>query len=157
MRYLIKIIVGLLLLVVMVAPASALITNVSISGNTTLSSSSFVHDSHYMPDVYVYVLIVIGLICLIGSRAIPDAEDILCICAPLPIGLSAWFANYMTQEYIHTIYSGTNVIVTNVQVITPSPYLSITMVVILIVAIVNLIWILFLKEADKKTGGKKDE
>jgi len=112
------------------------------------------HDAKYMPASYVYILITIGMISLIGSRLIESAEDLLSIGAVIPLGLSAWFANYMTHEYTSTVSAVATGVGTNIQIITPSPYLSLTMTVFFILSILNVIWIFYLRDADKKTGGE---
>jgi hypothetical protein len=146
MRYLIKISTILLCLIALLSPVSALITNVST--NVTPVSHSYLHDSQYMPVDYVYVFILIGIACLAISRIWESTEDIFSICAVIPLGLSAWFSNYMATDYT-TINEGT---IYNAQIITPNPYLSLVMLIFFIVSILNVIWIFYLKRADNKTG-----
>lgn len=151
MRYIIKILALILFAGLLIVPASAVVTNIS---GGTIESSTFLHDAKYMPASYVYVLIIIGMVSLIFSRIIESAEDLLSIGAVLPLGLSAWYANYMTHEYTSTVTSSATGVGTNIQIITPNPYLSLTMTVFFILSLINVIWILYLRDADKKTGGE---
>lgn len=153
MSYIFKILALLTCLLAISVPASALVTNLT-NPSTEIVSNSFLHDSHYMPVEYVYALIIIGLACLILSRVIESAEDILSIGAIIPIGLSAWFANYMSVEQVDVTQGIAGPIVVNTQIVTPSPYLSIVMVVFFILSFVNLIWLLYLRDADRKVSGE---
>jgi hypothetical protein len=107
-----------------------------------------------MPAEYVYVFILIGLGCLILSRIYESAEDILAIGAIIPLAMSAWFANFMTFERNGFAVTVTGTSVINTQIITPNIYLSIVMVVFTVLAILNTIWIFYLKNADEKTESK---
>jgi len=149
MRYIIKILTALLCLVALFSPVAAIITDVS--STSTLVSNSFLHDGHYMPYQFVYALIFIGLVCLAISRIFEQTEDIFSIGAVIPLGMSAWFANVMTIESTAIVYSTVTSVV-NTQIITPNPYLSITMVIFFLMSILNVIWVFFLKQADAKTG-----
>lgn len=153
MRYLIKIILTMVCLALVVSPALALVTNVSAS-STTLSSSSYLHDSKYMPTSYVYVLIIIGLLSLLASRVFETAEDIFSIGAVVPTALSAYWSNYMSIEYMLAAPLSLTQIGSNVQIIAPSAYLSLTMIVFTILSVLNVIWIFFLKKSDKATDGE---
>lgn len=154
MGYLIKIFLASIAWVLTVSTVSALIGNVSVLDTTTVISNSFIHDSHYMPAEYVYVFILIGLGCLILSRIYESAEDILAIGAIIPLAMSAWFANFMTFERNGFAVTVTGTSVINTQIITPNIYLSIVMVVFTVLAILNTIWIFYLKNADEKTESK---
>lgn len=151
MGYLIKIFLTSIASLLTISSVSAVISNVSVSSSTSLITNSFLHDTHYMPAEYVYVFILIGLGCLAASRIYESAEDILSIGAVIPLAMSAWFANYMTFERNGFAVTATGTSIVNTQIITPNIYLSITMVVFTILAILNLIWIFYLKNADKKT------
>jgi len=155
MGYLIKIFLASLAWILTVSSASALLTNVSASDTTTLITNSFLHDSNYMPAESVYVFIIIGLGCLAASRIYESAEDILSIGAVIPLAMSAWFANYMTLERNGFAVTTTGTSVINTQIIAPNIYLSITMAVFTILAILNVIWVFYLKDADKKTESTK--
>jgi hypothetical protein len=152
MRYIINIFILLICFIIIIPPAAAIITNVS--GNETgLVSSSYLQDSHYMPAMYVYGMALIGILCLAISRIFEATEDIFAIGATIPIGISAWFANYMSIDKSTVVVTGTNITIVNTQVISPNPYLSLSMVVFFILAIVNIVWIFYLRQADKKTSG----
>ena len=149
----------LLLVIFTIFPASALIINNSANSayyaqNTVLIAGSYIHDANYIPVEFEYLLIAIGLGCLFISRAVKDGEDIFSISAVIPLGLSAWFANYMTFEGVTTAVCGNSTTITNTpyiiysQVITPMPALSIAMVVFFLLAIVNVVWVFFLQPAD---------
>ena len=143
MRYLIKWLGVLVLLATLLQPVSAVIT--PVTANSTLYSSSYVHDYSYIPAQYEYVLVIIGLASLAISRIWKDADDIFSIGAVIPLAMSAWFANYMTSESI--IASPTNTVVYT-QIIIPNIYLSITMLVFTIAALLNVYWIFFLQPSD---------
>lgn len=91
---------------------------------------------------------------MVLSRMFESAEDILAIGAIIPIGLSAWFSNYMSIEQIDVVINEGVLSVVDTQIITPSPYLSLVMVVFFILSILNLIWIFYLKQADAKVSGE---
>lgn len=152
MGYLFKSCIGAALIALLFQPVSALLTNVSVGGTTTLITNSFLHDPNYMPVEYVYALIVIGLVSLAVSRIFEQAEDLFAIGAILPLALSAWFSNFMTIERNGFISSATGTSVINTQIIAANPYLSIVMIVFTLLAVMNVLWVFFLKGADKKTG-----
>lgn len=164
MRYLIKILTLLLFAAVIVSPAMGIVTNVSDNGSKlTLGSyttSSFLHDPNYMPREYVYAFITIGIVCLAVSRIFKQAEDIFSIVAVAPFGMAMWFANYMTIEQVDILgfcdpAATTGAISTiNTQIITPNPYLSLTMGIFFVVSLINVVWIFYLQPADKGTTGE---
>lgn len=153
MRYIINILALLTILIVLISPVAAIITNVS-GDDVGLLSTSFLQDAHYMPAMYVYAMAVIGILCLAISRVLEAAEDIFAIGATIPIAVSAWFANYMSLDKSTVVVMGTNVSVVNTQVISPNPYLSLSMVVFFILAIINIVWIFYLRQTDKKISGE---
>jgi hypothetical protein len=153
MRYIINILALLTILIVLISPVAAIITNVS-GDDVGLISTSFLQDAHYMPAMYVYAMAVIGILCLAISRVLEAAEDIFAIGATIPIAVSAWFANYMSLDKSTVVVMGTNVSVVNTQVISPNPYLSLSMVVFFILAIINIVWIFYLRQTDKKISGE---
>ena len=137
--------------IALASPVMATITNIS-GDAVALTSVSYLHDNNYMPVQYVYALAVIGLLSLLVSRIWESANDIFAIGAVLPTALAAWWSNYSTLEYTQIIY-GTSTNLVNVQIVTPNPYLSITLIVFTVLAVINVAWIFFLQPADKKTGG----
>lgn len=152
MGYLFKVGIGIAGIALLFQPVSALLTNVTVGKTTTLVTNSFLHDANYMPVEYVYALIAIGLISLAVSRVFEQAEDIFSIGAVIPLALSAWFSNFMTIERNGFVASTTGTTVINTQIIAANPYLSITMILFTLLAIMNVIWVFFLKHADNKTG-----
>ena len=163
-----KVLILILLAAVLVSPVSALITNDTgnanyFTSNTELISGSYFHDANYIPIEYEYLLIALGLLCLAISRIFKSAEDIFSIGAAIPIGLSAWYANYMTAETMDVIAwidNSTLVVTPHIiynQVITPFPALSVVMVVFFLISILNIIWIFFMQDADAglEKGGEK--
>jgi hypothetical protein len=153
MRYIINILALLTILIVLISPVAAIITNVS-GDDVGLLSTSFLQDAHYMPAMYVYAMAIMGILCLAISRVLEAAEDIFAIGATIPIAVSAWFANYMSLDKSTVVVMGTNVSVVNTQVISPNPYLSLSMVVFFILAIINIVWIFYLRQTDKKISGE---
>lgn len=153
-----KVIILLLLSLLLIAPASALITNNTQNGafvdhNTDTLSSSYIHDSNYVPWYFEILFILVGLLCLEISRIIKNAEDIFSIGAVIPLGLSAWYANFMTFEQINicSLVDIPHIVYT--EIITPIPALSIVMVVFFLLSIINVLWIFFLQPADEGLEG----
>jgi hypothetical protein len=154
MRYIIKILTFLLCFIALTSPVAAIITNISNDSGVDLLSNSYLHDAHYMPAMYVYAMAIIGILCLAISRLLEAAEDIFAIGATIPIAVSAWFANFMSLDKSTVVVTGTNITVVDTQIVSPNPYLSLTMTVFFILAIVNIIWIFYLRQTDKKISGE---
>lgn len=152
----IQIFIILIVAVMIVAPVTATITPVSANGSSTVSSS-YKHDSNYMPFQYEAILIAIGLSCLAISRIFKAAEDIFAIIAVLPLGLSAYFANYMSMDSTYVAVVSGVVTTVNVQIITASPYLSYVMDIATLAAVFNILWVFLLQPADAATSGEKEQ
>lgn len=149
MQYIIKILALLVLLVIAIQPSAAVITNVSAGSNVL--SNSFQHDQNYMMYEYEVLMIAIGIACLIVSRIWESAEDIFAAGAVLPLALSSYFANFLAIERTSTVVVSGVITIVNTQIITPNPYLSLIMGIITVAAVLNFIWIFFMKKADQKT------
>ena len=134
-----------------VCPVIGGITNVSVN-DSSFVSHTYKHDENYMRFEYEVLLIAIGIICLVLSRAIEVAEDILSVAAVIPLAVSAWFANFTTFESVEVIGSQ----VVYAQVVAPNAFLSVAMLVLTIGSIINVIWIFVLKSADQKTDTEQD-
>lgn len=156
MRYIIKFLVVLACMIAVVTPAAAIITNVS-PGGTDVISNSYKHDPNYMLWEYECILIAIGLVCLAISRIWESTEDIFSIIAVIPLAMSAWFANFMAMEKTTTVVAAGTITIVNTQIITPNPYLSAVMLIAMFCGIANVIWVFFMKEADKATSGSNEQ
>lgn len=120
------------------------------SGNTWLSSVA-THDQTYMPLWTWCIFAIIGLGSLFISRVWESAEDIFAIGAVAPLGMAAWYANYITYEsYDIVVYSGYAQMLFN-QIVHPNPALSIVFVIFLLLSIFNVIWIFVLKPSQRNT------
>ena len=150
---------GILLAGLVISPVSALVTNNTANTAAALVSTSYVHDITYISVGVEFALIAIGLLSLCISKWEP-VEDIFCLIAFIFLAMSAWFANFMTQEYtvyavyaeagssvqtLHTVYT---------QVITQNPYLSIALVICTIFAIINILYIYYIKPHEEELSAK---
>jgi hypothetical protein len=155
---------GFLILVsLLMFPASALITNNTQNSqwtsSTLMESASFNHDPGYIPVGYEYLFIIIGGFCLVASKVIRTAssEVIFSLLSVVPLGAAGWYANYMTIENVsYSVVSGT-VIMSHSQIITPSPALSYIMYFAFVLSIANAIYILFFEDRSEKTGEQKGQ
>ena len=157
-------IISLILLSFLLIPsAAALIGNNTMNqvhdlGDIELASASYIHDDNYTRFEIEVLLIAIGLFCLAVSRLSERSEDIFSIGAVVPLGLAAWYANFMTFEYmvfpevllnITAVKSGYGVppfpFWAHAEVITPHAGLSIVCVVLFMLSVINVIWIFFLQ------------
>lgn len=134
-----------------VCPVMGGISNISVN-DSSFVSHTYKHDENYMRFEYEVLIIGIGIACLVLSRAIEAAEDILSVAAVVPLATSTWFANFTTFESVEVIGSQ----VVYAQVVAPNAFLSIAMLVLTIGSIINVIWIFVLKPADDKTDTEQD-
>jgi hypothetical protein len=86
---------------------------------------------------------------MIASQAILKYGILYAILSPIAFGMAAWYSNFMTTETVNAIYScalDTTVMV-HTEIITPSPAMSIFLIVCFIISLVNIIIIYFLSRA----------
>ena len=142
-------ILGILLLLLIV-PASAYIANTS-EVMTSYTDTKFANQN-YIPYQYEMMLIGLGVTCWVLMRYAQDLEVIFGLLAIIIFGAAAWFAAYMSINEVFTLVDMTNgeTTVLYTQFVTPQPILQIILVVCFLFAIIIELYILFLREADKK-------
>jgi hypothetical protein len=145
-------VIGLVLLL-SISPVSAVLTPNTFAGTpeTGFNSTSFIHDVNYLPVEFVYAFIVLGFFTMIVSQAILRYGMLYAILSPLAFGLAAWYSNYMTQETVNAVYSCALdlPVVVHTEIITPSPAMSIFLIVCFLVSILNILMIFFLTREPK--------
>ena len=153
-----RILLVTLLLILLVSCASATVQNATSGGKIGLLAQSYNHDVNTMPVTEVYVIMIIGFALLVLSRAIQASEDVLSVLALIPSGVSAYWATHMSYDYVSVIGSidsnSTTMVYT--QVLQPNPYLQIIGGALTLACIINIAWIFYLRDADKKTDGSSD-
>jgi hypothetical protein len=142
-------ILGVLLLL-LIAPASAYIANAS--GVMTSYTDTQFANQNYIPYQYEMMLIGLGVVCWILMRYAQDLEVLFGLLAIIIFGAAAWFAAYMSINEVFTLVDMTNgeTTVLYTQFVTPQPILQIILVVCFLFAIIIELYTLFLREADKK-------
>lgn len=142
-------ILGVLLLL-LIAPASAYIANTS-EVMTSYTDTQFANQN-YIPYQYEMMLIGLGVMCWILMRYAQDLEVLFGLLAIIIFGAAAWFAAYMSINEVFTLVDMTNgeTTVLYTQFVTPQPILQIILVVCFLFAIIIELYTLFLREADKK-------
>ena len=142
-------ILGILLLL-LIAPTSAYIANAS--GVMTSYTDTQFANQNYIPYQYEMMLIGLGVMCWILMRYAQDLEILFGLLAIIIFGSAAWFAAYMSINEVFTLVDMTNgeTTVLYTQFVTPQPILQIILVVCFLFAIIIELYILFLREADKK-------
>lgn len=143
------VILGLLLLL-LVVPSSAYIAN-SSSVLTSYTDTQFANQQ-YIPYQYEIMLIGLGVACWFLMRYAPDLEVLFGLLAIIIFGAAAWFAAYMSINEVFTLVdmtTGTTTVLYT-QFVTPQPILQIILSVCFLFAIVIELYVVFLREADKK-------
>jgi len=126
-----------------------MITNIS-SSDIILSSTSYLHDPNYIPAQYVLIFIAIGFLCWCLLSYNKELEILFSLVSILSFGAAAWFAAYMTVESATIIVKDGVATSVYSQVVTPQPGLQIIMIVCFLFSIIITIYLLFLRDADKK-------
>ena len=150
-RYLL---LGLLLVGILIVPVSAdLIVkggNPAFNASGTLYSSGYYHDSGYVPEMYVWFAIIIGIICLVVSTYVESEINIFVLITPVFWAYAAWFAAYMEREIVSTVPGADGTIqVVYTEVVFSQPILQYAMVFLFILSLVYAIYMLFLREPDQ--------
>ena len=156
MRYTILTLISLFF----ISPVSALITNNTAnpayySNGVTLISGSFINQAGYLPVEMVYFIAVLGIIFWICSMVSPICEDIFCLITPVPFAIAAWYAAYMTRDQMTIVVNNGVIYPVSTQIITPDPTLQIVMTACLVLSILSGIYIVFLRDTDKKLANER--
>lgn len=130
-----------------------MLSNLSLS-SVVLQSASYLHDTGYTPNEYVYVIILIGFAGWVLMTYNKELEVLFGFLSILSFGAAAWLSAYMTIESSDFVVNGTQIVYVHSQVVTPQPILQIIMVVCFIFAILAEIYVVFLRESDKKLDAK---
>ena len=147
-------------LIFLFSPASALITNNTAnsayySNNVTLISGSFLNQAGYLPMEMVYFIAILGLIFWICSLVSPICEDLFCILTPIPFGIAAWYAAYMTRDQMSIVVNNGVIYPVSTQIITPDPTLQLVMIACLVLSILSGVYIIFLRDTDKQLASDR--
>ena len=150
----------ILLFFVIVSPAFALVTNNTTNdayyqNNVTLISGSFVHQPGYLPVEMVYFIAVLAVIFWICSVVSPVAEDIFCLITPVMFMISAYYSAYMTIEKITIVVNDGVIYPVHTQIIIGDPLLQLGLIACFALSILSGIYIVFLRDTDRKLTGKK--
>lgn len=155
MKYIVYSILPFLVLLLISSPVSALITNNTAneayySNNVTLISGSFVHQAGYLPMEMVYFIAILGVIFWICSVVSPICEDLFSLITPVLFAIAAWYSAYMTREQMTIVINNGVIYPVHTQVIIPDPTLQLAMLGCMVLAILSGIYIVFLRDTDKK-------
>lgn len=157
-RYLL---LGLLLLSIAVVPASAdLIVkggNPAFNASGTMYTSGYYHDSGYVPEMYVWFAIIIGIITLVVSTYVETEINIFVLITPVFWAYAAWFSAFMEREIVSTVPGADGTIqVVYTEVVFAQPMLQYAMTFLFVLSIIYAIYILFLKEPDRVSDSRRD-
>jgi hypothetical protein len=157
-RYLL---LGLLLLSIAVVPASAdLIVkggNPAFNASGTMYSSGYYHDSGYVPEMYVWFAIIIGIITLVVSTYVETEINIFVLITPVFWAYAAWFSAFMEREIVSTVPGADGTIqVVYTEVVFAQPMLQYAMTFLFVLSVIYAIYILFLKEPDRVSDSRRD-
>lgn len=149
-----------LLLLIIVSPVSALITNNTANAayytnNVTLISGSFVHQPGYLPVEMVYFIAILAVIFWICSMVSPICEDLFSLITPVLFLISAYYSGFMTIEKITIVVMNGVIYPVHTQIIIGDPLLQIGLVGCFILSILSGIYIVFLRNTDKKFQTQK--
>ena len=148
------------LLLIIVSPVSALITNNTANtayyqNNVTLISGSFVHQPGYLPVEMVYFIAILAVIFWICSVVSPICEDLFSLITPVLFLISAYYSAYMTIEKITIVVMNGVIYPVHTQIIIGDSLLQIGLVGCFILSVLSGIYIVFLRNTDKKLTTKK--
>jgi hypothetical protein len=149
-----------LLCLIIVSPATALITNNTANtayyqNNVTLISGSFVHQPGYLPVEMVYFIAILAVIFWICSVVSPICEDIFSLITPVLFLISAYYSAYMTIEKITIVVMNGVIYPVHTQIIIGDSLLQLALVGCFVLSILSGIYIVFLRNTDKKLSTKK--
>jgi hypothetical protein len=149
-----------LLLLIIVSPVSALITNNTANAayytnNVTLISGSFVHQPGYLPVEMVYFIAILAVIFWICSMVSPICEDIFSLITPVMFLISAYYSAYMTIEKITIVVMNGVIYPVHTQIIIGDSLLQLALVGCFILSILSGIYIVFLRNTDRKLQTKE--
>ena len=149
-----------LLCLIVISPVSALITNNTANtayyqNNVTLISGSFVHQPGYLPVEMVYFIAILAVIFWICSMVSPICEDIFSLITPVLFLISAYYSAYMTIEKITIVVMDGVIYPVHTQIIIGDSLLQLALVGCFILSILSGIYIVFLRNTDKKLSTKK--
>jgi hypothetical protein len=136
-----------ILAILLIAPVTAAFP-ASITNATTTQFA----DKSYIPWEYEVVIIAMGLCCWGLMKYIEELEVLFGFLAIIVFGVAAYFAAYMAKIESNVLVDSTTGVVTVMysQYITPQPILQVVLVVCFLFAIVAEVYVVFLREADKK-------
>jgi hypothetical protein len=136
-----------ILAILFVAPVMAAFP-ASITNTTTTQFA----DKSYIPWEYEVVIIAMGICCWALMKYIEELEVLFGFLAIIVFGVAAYFAAYMCRIDSNVLVDSTSGAVTVMysQYITPQPILQVVLVVCFLFAIIAEVYIVFLREADKK-------
>jgi hypothetical protein len=152
---------GLLLLGFIALPASAdLIVkggNPAFNASGTMYTSGYYHDAGYVPEMYVWFAIILGLMTLVVSTYVVNELNVFVLITPAFWGYAAWFAAYMEREIVSTVPGADGTIqVVYTEVVFAQPLLQYVMAFLFVLSILFAIYVLFLKESDTVVDSMKN-
>ena len=140
---------------------------IGTKANVTFADITYLQPQEYMDENIWYFLVAMAFVCWGLSVFAPVAEDIFCIATPGLFGLAAWKAPYLTRTVLDNI--GIQQVISAVgtttdngyniyqMIIMPQPELQIAMIMLTLLSIVSGIYIIFFRNADKKTEGNYEQ
>jgi|WetSurMetagenome_2_1015567.scaffolds.fasta_scaffold01641_13 hypothetical protein len=145
----------LLLLATLAIPASAELIvkngNAAYNASGSLVSSGYYHDTGYVPEIYVWFAIILGIITMVVSTYTTAELNVFVLFTPVFWAYAAWYAAFMEREIV-TAIAGANpgdVQVVYTEVVYSQPVLQYAMTFLFFVSVIFAIYVLFLKDADK--------
>ena len=150
----------ILLLAMLALPASAELIvkggNAAYKSSGSLISSGYFHDSGYVPEIYVWFAIILGIITMVVSTYVNTELNVFVLFTPVFWGYAAWFAAFMEREIVTAIPGASpgDVQVVYTEVVFAQPVLQYAMGFLFIVSIIFAIYVLFLKEADRVSDNR---
>jgi hypothetical protein len=152
----------LLLFVMLATPVSAelIVRNGNAAFNTSgeILESGYYHDSGYVPEIYVWFAIVLGLISLVVSTYVKNEINIFVLITPVFWGYAAWFTAFMEREIVSTVPGADGTIqVVYTEIVFAQPVLQYAMIFLFLASCVYAIYMLFLHENEKPLTGQQAE
>lgn len=141
--------ISFILILLLCSSVSAFIAN-SSTVMTSYTDTQF-SGKNYMPYQYEILFIAIAFICLIGMKINQEIEVLLGIISTIAFGVSAWFAPYLCIYDVFTVVDNRDgsATVLYTQFVTPEPILQVLMIVCFLFSFIYLIYVIFLRDADK--------
>ena len=151
----------LMLLATLAIPASAELIvkngNAAYNASGSLVSSGYYHDTGYVPEIYVWFAIILGIITMVVSTYTTAELNVFVLFTPVFWAYAAWFSAYMEREIVSTVPGADGTIqVVYTEVVFAQPILQYAMTFLFVLSAVFAIYVLFLREPDAVSDSQRN-